>query len=268
MPLRAILVTGDMVDVQLRQVGDDLKGKLGDAGHVEMLRRLLCMDFDHILTTNFSYELEMSTQHNLKIDSRLLRRITRHTDERLSVESRYMLHTYSLLRWAGHSTQLWHIHGEGRVPESMVLGHYYYANLLEKIMEHLRTEGYRFYLAQKRGTPLKFSTWADVFLLGDLYILGFGFDVSEFDLWWLLNRKKKERAETGMTYFFSPAERCVTNEKEELLRVLGVEIHHCDTERAVVGDPIERSARFRQFYARALDEIAALMVRNRTEYVS
>ena len=41
MPLRAILVTGDTVGVQLRQVKEILYGKLGDPGHVDMLRRLL-----------------------------------------------------------------------------------------------------------------------------------------------------------------------------------------------------------------------------------
>ena len=264
MPLRAILVTGDTMDVRLREVGKTLYGALGDPGHVEMLRALLAMDFDHILTTNFSYELEMAARPEAAIGEQELRRMMRHTNRSKRAEGRYLLHTYAQLDWEGHSTKVWHIHGEGRKPESMILGHYFYANLLEKLMYYLRSESGRYLREQRRGAPLAVKAWTDPFLIGDVYILGFGYDVSEFDLWWLLNRKKKERAETGETHFFSPAEPDGSgiNEKEELLKVLGVQVHHCGMERTG-GSPLERSLGFRRFYEKAMAEIAALMEKNR-----
>ena len=36
--------------------------------------------------------------------------------------------------------------------------------------------------------------WLDSFVLGNVNILGLGMDFSELDLWWLLNRKKRESA--------------------------------------------------------------------------
>ncbi len=266
MPLRAILVTGDTVGARLREAGDILYGKLGDAGHVEMLRRLLDLRFDHILTTNFSYELEQAAQPGLALSDQKLRHMMRHTDGRRQAEAKYMLHTYGVVDWNGRLNKVWHIHGEGRKPDSMVLGHYSYASLLERISAYVRAEEGRYRREQGRGEPVRIRSWADAFLFGDVYVLGFGFDVSEFDLWWLLNHKKREREKAGGTWFFAPSERLAEdeiNEKEELLRVLGVEVRHCDSLRAG-GNPLERSLGFREFYERAMAEIEALMRQNRS----
>ncbi len=264
MPLRAILVTGDTVGLRLREAGEILYGKIGDAGHVEMLRRLLDMRFDHILTTNFSYELEQAAQPGLQLSDHALRQMMRHTDARNQAEARYLFYTYETLEWQGYENKVWHIHGEGRKPDSMILGHYYYANLLEKISSYVKAEGARYRREQERDGSVRIKSWADAFLFGDVYVLGFGFDVSEFDLWWLLNRKKRERADTGRTWFFAPEENLADgriNEKEALLRVLGVEVRHCDLHRAT-GDPLERSVGFRAFYERAMAEIETLMREN------
>ncbi len=265
MPLRAILVTGDNVGVQLRNAGDILYGKLGDPGHVEMLQRLLSMGFDHILTTNFSYELEQAAQPGLHLSEQKLRHMMRHTDGRRQAEAKYLFYTYGTLDWQGKLTKVWHIHGEGRKPDSMILGHYSYANLLEKISGYIRAEEGRYRREQGQGENVRIRSWADAFLFGDVYVLGFGFDVSEFDLWWLLNHKKREHASVGGTWFFSPAERLEPgeiNEKEELLRVLGAQVRHCGSLR-IEGGPLERSRAFRRFYDKAMNEIAELMRENR-----
>ncbi|MBE6910569.1 MAG: hypothetical protein E7474_13515 [Ruminococcaceae bacterium] len=267
MPLRAILVTGDCVGVQLRSAGEILYGKLGDPGHIEMLQRLLDLNFDHILTTNFSYELEQAAQPDTPLSEQRLQDMMHHSDGRRQAEAKYLFYTYSAVDWRGRANRVWHIHGEGRKPDSMILGHYYYANLLEKISSYVKSEGARWHHEQSRGEPVRIKSWADAFLFGDLYVLGFGFDVSEFDLWWLLNRKKRERADTGRTWFFAPAERLEPgqiNEKEELLRVLGVEVRHCGSIRAD-GTPLERSLGFRAFYDLAIEEIRALVAEHRGE---
>lgn len=259
MPLRAILVTGDTVGLRLREAGDILYGKLGDPGHTDMMRRLLSMEFDHILTTNFSYELEMAALDSQHVTDSMLRQMMRHTDARRQAEAKYLFYTYTLLNWQGRGTPVWHIHGEGRKTDSMILGHYSYANLLEKITTYVKQEGPRYRREQERGEAHRIRSWADAFLFGDMYVLGFGFDVSEFDLWWLLNRKK--RMGTGHTWFYAPAERLEAgdiNEKEELLKVLGAEILHCDMDRPE-GDPFERSRGFRVFYDRAMDDITGRM---------
>ena len=261
MPLRAILVTGDTVDARLRDEQEVLYGKLGDPGHAEMLREVLRLGFDHILTTNFSYELEMAARPDCAVSDGLLREQTRCALPGRAAEEKYLLHTWSAVEYGGRETPVWHIHGEGRHPQSMILGHYYYANLLQRITAYLEGEGDRFLREQEQGLSHQIRTWADAFITGDVYILGLGFDVSEFDLWWLLNRKKKEPARTGSTHFFAPIERLeagTINEKEALLRVLGVQVHHCGQWRPE-GDPLERSVGFRRFYTAAIEEIRALM---------
>lgn len=262
MPLRAILVTGDTVDVRLRAAGEVLYGVLGDEGHTQMLRQLLDLGFDHILTTNFSYELEMAARQACAITDAELIADMRHTSGVKQAEGIYLLHTYEAVTWRGRTTPVWHIHGEGRKPDSMILGHYYYANLLERISGYLRREEPRFRRAWERGRTPEIQSWADAFLFGDVYVLGFGYDVSEFDLWWLLNRKKKEKYTRGRTWFFAPEDIPAPggiNEKEELLKVLGVSVRHCGLRRPTDGDPLLRSRGFREFYLLAMEEIRRLM---------
>ena len=260
MPLRAILVTSDTVDRQLQEARGILYGKLGDPGHAEMLQALLEMGFDHILTTNFSYELEASIQPGHAVDDALLSRMMFRADGKAGEEDKYQLHTCCDLEWKGRCTRLWHIHGEGRKPDTMILGHYYYANLLKRISDELDRERE----CRPAGEP-EIRSWADAFLSGDVYTLGFGYDVSEFDLWWLLNRKKIEPGETGETWFFAPEEAQAgerINEKEELLRVLGVRVSHCGYHRPT-GDALHRSGGFREFYRSAMEEIQAQMALKR-----
>ena len=49
---------------------------------------------------------------------------------------------------------------------------------------------------------VKYKSWLDYFLMSNLYIVGLGMDFSEFDLWWILNRRMRENQKSGkITYF-------------------------------------------------------------------
>lgn len=72
------------------------------------------------------------------------------------------------------------------------------------------------------------SSWIDAFILGDVHILGFGYNVSEFDLWWLLDRKMREKAQKGTTHFYYYDEETKTadvRDKLNLLQCYGVTLH-------------------------------------------
>ncbi|MBR1433065.1 AbiH family protein [Ruminococcus sp.] len=99
------------------------------------------------------------------------------------------LHTYNSVLYGGKERRIWHIHGEARKPDSMILGHYYYGNLTAKI----KNESDRLDDAYRRE-GYKCKSWMDLFILGDVYIIGTALDVSEIDLWWLINRKARETA--------------------------------------------------------------------------
>ena len=75
------------------------------------------------------------------------------------------------------------------------------------------------------------SSWIDAFILGDVHILGFGYNTSEFDMWWLLDCKMREKANTGKVHYYYRVE----SEKKEdtrdtlnLLRCFGVTLHPID----------------------------------------
>lgn len=100
------------------------------------------------------------------------------------------------------------------LPDTVILGHYYYGNLLFCCDEYLTRRAPALPLTTlgrrgRDGSP----SWLDYFILGDVYSLGFGFDTSEMDLWWLLCRKKRERADHGELYFFEPERKSASRKK-------------------------------------------------------
>lgn len=220
--LKAILITEDNVDKALQSQ----KERLGDLGtekpekQTRLLRRLLRLSFDEILTTNYSYELETAALGHGKVNNRSLTRIQSHTSEVSRCEKNFMLHTFNRVEFEGEEKRVWHIHGEARKPDSMILGAYYYGNLLGKVIELNKRRG-RHYSSEQ---PPNIRSWTDAFILGDVYILGFGFGFAESDLWWLLNRKKRE-GNVGKTFFYELKPKSGINRaKTDLLELMNVEI--------------------------------------------
>ena len=134
-----------------------------------------------------------------------------------------MLHTYNAAAMDGVNNRIWHIHGEARKPSGMVIGHYLYVNLVSKWKEKLneRDQAYKNFDQTKPS-----GCWLDSFIMGNVYVLGFGFDFSELDLWWLINRKKREKAQPhGKVIFYTPENKSEAA-KYALLNAYGVEIRH------------------------------------------
>lgn len=129
----------------------------------------------------------------------------RHTDTEPTAEGKYLLHTYNEVAYEGATHKVWHIHGEVRKPSSVVLGHYYYGNLLGRHQNELQKRGNQQYYRQQHGQSAILNSWLDAFIMGDVYVLGFGFHFSEMDMWWLLNRKNRECARHGGLYFYKPS---------------------------------------------------------------
>ena len=88
-------------------------------------------------------------------------------------------------------------------------------------------------------------------IFGDVYVLGFGYDYSEQDLWWLLNRKANEnKIEKGKTYYYEPGNDNRVRIKKSLLQVFGV-----ITENLDMGYTEEIN--YRDFYSDAINDIIA-----------
>lgn len=170
-----------------------------------LLQQMTTLGADHIFTTNYSYSLENSFGF-LDADKKKIapcsRELSAHRLYLSSIkEVRYRLHTcYAFGHTDTHPPLgVWHIHGETSVPKGIVLGHDGYGRMLGKITEECRKTGNWALVEQNKHS---FTSWPELFLFADIYVLGFSFDLSEFDLWWLLKRKQQERRSDGQIYFY------------------------------------------------------------------
>ena len=142
-PLQAVLVTNDTVDTTMKRHANALYGGADNPEMADILRRLLSIGFDHILTTNYSYELEDAALPGAAKSEYKLKKLMRHTSEVSRANSKYLLHTYNEVEYNGKTNNIWHIHGEARKPDSMIIGHYYYANLLYRYRSLLNNTALR-----------------------------------------------------------------------------------------------------------------------------
>ena len=194
----------------------------------------LSLDVEHILTTNYDYNLERAVSKASGNVANVLR------------ETKYNL----FRRRAVNGTYIWHVHGEAEVPNSITLGHEHYAGYLQKMGAYLKDK----IVSKRKGeskeirSPLQRSlhkreaipafeeqnsiySWVDLFVMNDVHILGLSLDYTEIELWWLLlykerlKNEKKFNAGKTVYYSFFPHRRDKRNEaKLSLLESLGIEV--------------------------------------------
>lgn len=249
-PLKAILLTNDQIDKAMKEKCQKLLSKNNMTADLSgVIGELFSIGFDHILTTNYTYELEQAAIYPKILTESKVKRITKSTVG--NVEKKYLIHTYNEVVCGGIANKIWHIHGEARKPDSTILGHYYYGNSLYKIKDE----------AGKRSDyehGMEARSWVEAFLFADIYCLGFGFGLAEFDLWWLLNRKAREKNNSGKLYFYEPIDES-QREKIELLNLMksttGDKVVKIENLGYTKGDDIQWS----EFYQDAINDIRSKM---------
>lgn len=102
-----------------------------------------------------------------------------------------------------HQIKLWKIHGDIKRRKTITLGFDQYCGSLSKLSEYIKGT----YKSDKGPTcriPMKRKckkqafdnlSWAELFFNTTVYIVGFGLDFSEIDIWWLLNKHKRIKRE-------------------------------------------------------------------------
>jgi hypothetical protein len=252
--LQIVIGTEDHVNTATKTYRSELSG----VDSVDELQRpigsILDIGFDHILTTNYSYELERVADPRVERSGKYCKNLIRNMDESKPAEPKYMLHTYNSVQFNGKENKIWHIHGEARKPQSIILGHYYYGTLLGRYQQELEKRGNQQYQREKEGQPPIIGSWLDAFVMGDVYVLGFGFDFAEMDLWWLLNRKKRENAAHGDLYFYESNE-AENAAKFSLLQAYGAKIESCGYSA--------KPADYKDFYDKAIADIRDKVCANR-----
>lgn len=133
-------------------------------------------------------------------------------------EEIYSIRTYKeyINRKSCHQLKLWKIHGDIDRIKSITLGYDQYCGSLSKLCEYIKGK-YKsdngpvcnVHIKQKCEKQ-KFDnlSWAELFFYTNVYIVGFGLDFSEIDIWWLLNkhiRIKREvpQVQNNIYYIFN-----------------------------------------------------------------
>ena len=183
------------------------------------------LNFDYILTTNYSYEIELAINNKNELsEERIKDMLNYHGD---LAERRYAIRTFNTAVNEEFSRNIWHIHGEYCRPQSIILGQLYYGNLLSKYKKSLDgIENLEIEISNSQIS--KINNWIEAFIFGDVYIVGLGMDFAEVDLWWLLEEKFLNKNK-GKTYFYNPKEKAFqynksNNDKNEYIELNKYEI--------------------------------------------
>ena len=230
---------------------------------LDILYQIVSLPFDYILTTNYSYEIELALSHKRQLNNKEIAKFMNFTEGK-GAEKRYFLHTYNSVKAKNHEYQIWHIHGEYRKPESMVIGQYYYGNLLYCYNKVLKDNIPEYVHNIKKSQEQRINSWVDAFILGDVYMVGLGMDFAETDLWWLLEKKSVQTAGIpGKTIFYNPKNLDDTlsqntedyvNEnkcKKNLIGTYGVEIRDLQT-------TIYNNSNYIDFYKKIISEMNSI----------
>ncbi len=256
-PLQIILATDNNVENCIADADNKklLRGNIENKEKMDFFHSILDLGFEHIITTNYSYELECAAISKKTITDYMLKQMQNHTKAVKQAEGKYMLRTYNEVNFNGKTIKIWHIHGEARKHSSIILGHYVYGTLLSKYKNYVDSRGSYYSKCKREEINASIDSWIDAFIFGNVYSLGFGFSRDEFDLWWLLNRKYRENAKHGKLFFYDLPKIKMENsfnEKYELLKLFDVEIRNCKMEKTDESDYIK-------FYKKAINEIGSII---------
>ncbi|MBO5700870.1 MAG: hypothetical protein J6S71_00365 [Clostridia bacterium] len=187
-PLQPVILTSDHLGMQMEIISEQLSLLNAGTEENEMLRTFASLPVDTILTANYTYELEKALNSSFTClpGRRCSFRKSAYTEGgKYNTEQ---LHTYFDVN---KYPPIWHIHGEAARHNTMVWGHYYYGKLLAKMQQYISSLLSCYNARAAKGQSMNLRSWLDYFMLGDVHIVGLGMALSEIDLWWLVNCKKR-----------------------------------------------------------------------------
>ena len=217
--LQIVTASKDDVKKTMKSLSEYMVRDIISEDKAMFCKQLLTLPVENILTTNYSYELEQS----VGIPARKYNYYQCRKDSEKVSKTIHKLRLYTYSDLPDVKKKVWHIHGDAATPDSMIMGHYYYGKLLREIQ--LRIKNFMPFCkgCMNNGVDFESKSWVDLFLTKDVYIVGFGFDFSEMDLWWLAACKKKEFANTKIHYYAPKGE--TNTDKRALLDVYSIKIH-------------------------------------------
>ena len=215
-----------------------------------LLDMLPTLDADHIFTTNYSYSIEKAFYPKINFSISKTRsqfRFNLNPEQKNGKPVREvnyrMFPGYLAENNTGNKVGIWHIHGECTVPRGVIIGHDRYGRLLSRMETICRSQKYDGHL--KSHVLKQFVSWPELFLYGDVYVIGLGVYFCEYDLWWLLRRKQRERYADGKVYFYDNGKN-----EEDKIRDLLMQSHG-----VIINPGITKETNYDSFYKKALADI-------------
>lgn len=238
--MQIVVATADNVSSQMKSLSDRLIDIHMTKERDRFLNELMELPVDDILTANYSFELEMADgmpQRKSAYSSRLKSSFHLTTDKERSLRLFQYYETKNRKR-------IWHIHGDVAKPDTMLMGHYYYAKQLRAIQDCVGKTVRRYKHCEKEGIPFIPYSWVDQFLTGDVFILGFGMYLCESDLWYLTCCKRRNFPDT-QTYFYDL-------QLEDMCQRKMLEAYHV---QIVEGKSFQATSYETDYYPRAINDI-------------
>ena len=221
MAMRPECVCGVNVDEVQRRTANAIRDSQPDESC--FLKRLVSLPFDAILTTNYTYEIEQELTGKPWSDQARKKAFVA-LDGRTHVRNNTCV--CNLVTAAdGRKIPVFHIHGEKYRKHSMILSYYSYANAVSSLISLNKHRGNVYQEKQELNEKLTCLSWLDYFIMGEVYSVGFGFDTSEFDIWWAIERKAREKAAHGLLHAFMIDEKDCDTPQKALFDAMEVEIH-------------------------------------------
>lgn len=222
-PQLAIAATGNHLNTGMKEASRLYVQADVLPGEDRLIKNAVKSGFEAILTTNYSYEIEKALCPGFHISIGSVSKYRKKTCKDKPKAETTALYHYLLIPYDNIETVIWHIHGEAATPDSMIIGHYYYGRLLSRIQSYTAETIRRYKIAERNGDLFYPRSWVDYILFGNVYIVGQGMDLSEMDLWWLMDCKRLYGK--GTTTLYKPE---MKREQVMLAEVCGIKAVNCD----------------------------------------
>lgn len=245
------IATGQQVDAKRIKTYEDVLSKITYQKN-EFARKLLAMPFDAILTTNYTFEWEFACDNEYPNYSENKRNgCVRKKLPRKALDKKYRIHSFNQV---ANGPEIWHIHGDKRIPSSIVLTHEEYAKLIRNVVDYSDSRGKDY---ANNTENFRIKSWIDYLTVGNIFILGYSLDFAEFDIWWLINRRLREkRSIIGDIYFYEPYKATCTP-KIDVLRDIGVKCIDLGFE---IKDSDDKNKKYQMFYEAAIEDIKCRLI--------
>lgn len=219
--MQIVAASNNHIDSKMEALAEKLLSTKITEEQRAFLLELLNVPSEQVITTNYTYELEQALM--AEYSRGRAPKSTFYSVDKIDRSNDMMLHRFTKLPLESDYRYIWHIHGLAYKPSSITIGHYYYGRLISQIQRYIGNMMVRYKTAESQGKGYEPKSWVDYFLMGDVHMLGFGMDTSEFELWWLACCKQRNFPDSKIWFYT----RGITPEQELLMRSYGIQIINC-----------------------------------------